>query len=182
VLQALDIIASNLDVEIFPLSRMTETEAEEATGLEGDELRAARQRLHTEPFLAPAARLEDLQAAAQELDLDVTAGGRFFNIGGGQDKGEAVRLLTAACVGEGSAVVTVGLGDSLNDASLLLAVDYPILIPKPGGVHDPLVLGASVRLCLADLPGPSGWATAIHTILECWESGALSDRTERRKP
>jgi mannosyl-3-phosphoglycerate phosphatase len=179
VVDALDVIARRLHAQVRPLSRMTKEEAVAATGLSGSELRAARQRCHSEPFLAPRAGLEDLRAAARELGLEITAGGRFFSIGGRLDKGDAVQLLSSACSGRGGTAVTVGLGDSLNDAALLQAVDYPVLIPKPDGTHDPLVLGVSVRLCLAEQPAPAGWATAMLRILDCWRSGSLNPRTER---
>lgn len=182
VVAALDIIARRLAVQIRPLSRMSEDEAIAATGLRGAGLHAARQRRHSEPFLAPEAELEDLRSVAGELDLEVTAGGRFFSIGGLLDKGDAAQLLTSTCSGEEGTAISVGLGDSLNDASLLRAVDYPVLIPKPDGTHDPSVLGVSVRLCLADQPGPAGWAAAILAILDCWRSGSLNPQTERLQP
>jgi mannosyl-3-phosphoglycerate phosphatase len=181
VLAALDDIGRQLGLGIRPFSRMSEQEAGEVTGLSRTDLAAARDRRHSEPFLASGADIDVLQAAAGPLGFEVTSGGRFFSLGGVQDKGAGVNRIVSACGAKGYTVVTAGLGDSLNDASLLRAVDYPILIPKPDGAHDPSVLGASVRLCLADRPGPAGWSAAVLTLLDCWRSGGL-DPHDARSP
>ena len=39
--------------------------------------------------------------------------------------------------GQTERIEMVGIGDSLNDATLLAMVDYPILVQKPDGSYDP---------------------------------------------
>jgi mannosyl-3-phosphoglycerate phosphatase len=65
-------------------------------------------------------------------------------------------------------VVTIGLGDSLNDLPMLQVVDYPVLVQKPGGQYE-----ESIRLPgLLKVPGigPEGWRTAVLQLLASLEN------------
>jgi len=62
---------------------------------------------------------------------------------GQNDKGEAASVLLRCyhrqqrMSGQTEQIEMVGIGDSLNDATLLAMVDYPILVQKPDGSYDP---------------------------------------------
>ena len=64
--------------------------------------------------------------------------------------------------------ITVGLGNSPNDLSLLENVNIPIIIPGLKGVHSGLrgrnwqVAGAS---------GCKGWSMVVNQLMESWDLG-----------
>ena len=59
----------------------------------------------------------------------------------------------------------VGLGDAANDLALLLAVDRPIVMPRPDGAVDPALAAALPGAERAPGPGPAGWAAAVLAVL-----------------
>lgn len=86
---------------------------------------------------------------------------------GANDKGIAARRLIRQYRGcasaEGQGLVTIGVGDSLNDLPLLEAVDYPILVQKPDRSYDPDVdLPSLIR---AEGVGPVGWNRSLLELL-----------------
>ncbi|MFQ5743624.1 MAG: HAD-IIB family hydrolase [Acidobacteriota bacterium] len=155
------------------LSEIGDDELTALTGLASSQLWAARERLHSEPFLADEATLEELEAAATQEGLHVTRGGRFFHLGGRVDKGTAARIVVEGYRRRHWKGMTAGLGDSLNDRSLLAVVRCPILIPRADGEHDPAVLGAARNLCLATHPGPEGWCEAVLALLDWNQQGTV---------
>lgn len=60
-------------------------------------------------------------------------------------------------------MITVGLGDSANDRSMLEAVDIPILIPHPDGSFEDIEL---LNLRRAPHPGSRGWNHAVLEALD----------------
>jgi predicted mannosyl-3-phosphoglycerate phosphatase (HAD superfamily) len=95
-------------------------------------------------------------------------GGRFDHVTGRADKGIAVAALCALYIDADGDVVTVGLGDSLNDVSLLQAVEIPVVVSNPAaraGAHllQEVPAARVTRAC-----GPAGWGEAVKGILsEC---------------
>jgi mannosyl-3-phosphoglycerate phosphatase len=152
--------------EMFPgklkgFHEFTAGEVAGITGLSAAEAELARAREYDEPFLlSDMSVLEAVREAARRSGLSVVRGGRFFHLTGDNDKGRCARflvLLYAQALGR--PVASIGLGDSGNDLPLLKAVDFPVLVRKPEGGHDP-----SIRLpglSLAPGEGPVGWSAAI---------------------
>jgi mannosyl-3-phosphoglycerate phosphatase len=64
------------------------------------------------------------------------------------------------------ALLTVGLGDSLNDLPMLEAVALPVLVRRPDGRHDPELVERLPHARLADGIGPRAWQTEVMKILE----------------
>jgi len=146
-------------------SDMSEDEVANLVGLSRRAAALARKREYDEPFLLDdPADIETVQKMASEEGLKVTRGSRFYHLTGENDKGRAVRHLTSlfAAVEPGPAR-TVGLGDSLNDLPMLEAVDFPVLVQKPGGEYDPGIRLSN--LIFAPGAGPVGWAAAIVELL-----------------
>jgi mannosyl-3-phosphoglycerate phosphatase len=136
------------------------------TGLSKEEAALALKREFDEPFLLEdLSILEKVRELARAAGLHITQGGRFFHLTGDNDKGKASRLLqTMYTEEEGRPVRSIGLGDSLNDLALLEAMDFPVLVQKPGGRYD-----ASVRvpnLMYAPGEGPAGWREAVLELVE----------------
>ena len=139
-----------------------EISAEEVAGLCGlpvDEARLAKAREYDEAFeiLSHEGQAE-LLAAISRRGFHWTRGGRFFHILGGSDKARAVKFLRAAYSDHHPLVRIVGLGDALNDAEFLQAVDVPILIPSP---QSDAMLRAVPAGRMAPARGPAGWNQAV---------------------
>lgn len=134
------------------------------TGLSQEQAAIAKQREFTEPFfIEDETKLPELAAIAASRGFKITAGGRFLHlIGIRQDKGLAVRL----CVdifdkNTDGGIVTVALGDSANDISMLKSVDIPILLPHDDGSYEDINLPNLIK---ADLPGSRGWNSAVLNV------------------
>lgn len=119
----------------------------------------AGQREYDEPFLIlDPDRTAALLSAIEQQGMRHTRGGRFYHILGNNDKAEAVRRLVGLYRRTGEGVETIGLGDGLNDASFLNAVDIPILIRSP--LLEQLQ-GAVPRGVPTERDGPQGWNDAV---------------------
>ncbi|ODT44375.1 MAG: hypothetical protein ABS70_05665 [Nitrospira sp. SCN 59-13] len=148
---------------------LTLAEVVQLTGMSAGEAQLAMQREFDEPFVMDGdiVAWQDLLAAASRRNLCCTRGGRFYHLMGANDKGVASRQLIEwyrrLIQQEGETLVTVGLGDSLNDLPMLEVVDYPILIQKPNGSYDPDVQLS--HLIRADGVGPIGWNRSLIDLL-----------------
>jgi mannosyl-3-phosphoglycerate phosphatase family protein len=134
------------------------------TGLGAAAAQRAADRHHSETFLLdpPGAAGDDdvLSAAMAEQGLRLLRGARFLTAAGPHDKGTAVRALLDR-IGD-PIPRTFGIGDYLNDADMLSAVDVPMLVQRPGGTWADLGIPGLVLLPGA---GPVGWAAGADRIL-----------------
>lgn len=144
-------------------------EVAERTGLTVEAAALAKQREYDEPlmFEGPPEMLERLESMIESRGFHLMRAGRFYHLCGATDKGKACRYLVEAyredAEQKGDKVVTVGLGDSLNDLPMLAELDRPIIVQQPDGTYDPhLVIP---RLELAPGPGPVGWNRAVLALL-----------------
>ncbi len=139
---------------------------DEIAGLCGfplEEAVLAKQREYDEPFVVlDPYRFDALVAAIEEQGRKWTRGGRFWHILGSNDKALAVKAVAEVFVQVCGPVVTIGLGDGLNDASFLNAVAAPILIRSAQSSE----LQTRVpRGLLTDRPGPAGWNDALLAMI-----------------
>lgn len=131
------------------------------TGLDMTKATAAKERLFTEPFiLHDKNQLIELKKMANKDGLDIVEGGRFYHlITKGQDKAKAIEVVKNYYERiYQKRFMTVGLGDSQNDLSMLRFVDTPILIPHPDESYMPCEIK---NLTFAPKPGPEGWSIAL---------------------
>ena len=144
---------------------MEAREIAEWTDLPLEDAVRARRREFTEPFLmADPERLPELKSDAAARGFTITTGGRLYHLmGADQSKGRAVRKVQKILAGSGpTPVVSLGLGDSPNDAEMLEVVDHPIVIPRPdGSVMDVRRDDAVV----APEPGSRGWSSAVLDVV-----------------
>lgn len=143
----------------------------QVTGLPHADATLAKQREYDEPFLlqGPQALTEEVCRQIVTRSLRWTKGGRLFHLMGENDKGEAASMLLRCYHRQQrmnrqvERIETVGIGDSINDASLLAMVDYPILVQKPDGSYDPDIHRPG--MFHARGIGPVGWNQAILELL-----------------
>lgn len=150
--------------EVTGFGDMTAEEVSRVTGLPPGEAEMAKDRDFDEPFIftGPEEKAGELEEAVRKKGLSLTLG-NFFHILGGSDKGRAVAILKELYSKKFGSVITIGLGDSPNDKSMLECVDYAVLVGKPDGSHDRRVRTAN--LLKADGIGPVGWNKAVLEIL-----------------
>jgi len=167
---ALPEVAREAGVAVRSFTEMRAAEISALTGLGPDEAALAGEREYDEPFVVldlterNAALDARLDEAARARGLRVTHGGRLYHLAGPTDKGRAVRALVELRPAPPGAS-TVGLGDAANDVPMLRSVDRPIVMPRPGGVFDPVLAAALPRAERAPAPGPGGWARAVLAVL-----------------
>jgi len=144
---------------------MPEKEIASLSGLTIEQANLAKTREFTEPFIMEdMSALPILENAAKERGYKITRGGRFFHlIGKYQDKGRAVQIATEI-ISENihDEIISIGIGDSANDISMLKRVNIPVLIPHPDGSYEDLHVN---HLRRAVLPGSKGWNQIMIEIL-----------------
>jgi mannosyl-3-phosphoglycerate phosphatase len=166
----LKILSRALGVRLRGFGDMAEAEVARLTGLAGEDLERARAREYDEPFLPIRALTPEeerrLEAAAAELGLRVTRGGRFHHLLGASSKGEAARALLALYRSAEPPVRSLALGDAPNDLELLLAVDRPVVVARPDGTHAPELRERLPHARFAGGIGPEGFNQAVLEYLE----------------
>lgn len=131
------------------------------TGLKEDAAARARQRDYSETLVDafPAEDWLKLDPFLEAEGLCRRHGGRFHTVtAAAADKGAAVRVVIELFTAAGHAPpLTVGLGDSANDESMLMVVDRPYLLAREDGTWARIDRPALRRMAR---PGPLGWHDA----------------------
>jgi len=159
-------VAQRLHIRVRSFADMNAKDIAEFTGLTRQQAQAAAQREYDEPFLIEEPSRERMLTTALRMKgFTVTRGDRFFHLSRGSDKGKAARLLADLYRRDGRPWITVGLGNSANDLSLLLAVDRPILIRNPDRSWDSAVTQSIPGIRKTMSIGPEGWAESVEKLL-----------------
>ncbi len=144
---------------------LTAAEVAAVTGLSVEAARLAQAREYSETIVTPltATDVAQLRPALAQYGLALVSGGQFYTVtGAAGDKGRAVALLTTWYRQLSGPIVTIGLGDSENDAPMLANVDRPYLVRRPDGSW--ATLEGVKAVCTAGV-GPAGWRQAIEAEL-----------------
>jgi mannosyl-3-phosphoglycerate phosphatase len=143
---------------------MSDQEVTDLTGLNLAQAALARQRDFNEPVWLPKpdAQAEAFTQAARSAGLEVTRGGRFFHLLAGGDKGKAVDQVAGLYRAYDSGLITMALGDALNDLPMLARVDKPVLVAQHHGGHADIELPGLQR---EPGIGPKGWNAAVLAAL-----------------
>ncbi len=145
------------------IDEFTVDEIVELTGLCREEALLAQKKEYSLPFIIDGSE-EDVKKVRYEISLsgfNYTEGARFAYLMGGNDKGKAVNILVDIFRKNNpdANILTVGLGDSLNDLPMLEAVDKKFLVKKKLGNYEERIKVDD--LTYADGIGPAGWNKAI---------------------
>ncbi|KAF0201360.1 MAG: hydroxypyruvate [Gallionellaceae bacterium] len=149
-------------VQVRGFADMSTEEVSKLTGLSLAEAVLAKHRDFDEPFVFEGAPSERFLQAIESSNLRWTQG-RLFHIMGNHDKGRAVSILKALYEHQFGSVVTVGIGDSLNDLPMLRVVDRPVLIRHADGSFDNRI--AISNLIKTQRSGPAGWNETVLQLL-----------------
>lgn len=148
---------------------MSVREISELTGLGILEAGWAKKREFDETFIfkgdSPA--LKRLRSRVKSRGFNFTQG-EFFHLMGSTDKGRAVEILKKLYSRQFGDIMTIALGDSLNDIEMLEMVDYPIIVKKADGGYERRI--KVKNLIKADGIGPNGWNKTITSYLKLCSS------------
>lgn len=124
----------------------------------------AKKREYDEPFrIVEPARADRLLSELEARGLHWTEGGRFHHVCGSNNKALAAQTVTRWFGQLHEHITTIGLGDALNDASLLEVVDIPVVVRS----RFTAVLADRIpHAILTEDPGPRGWNHAILRLTE----------------
>jgi len=117
--------------EIIGFGDMTPEKIAKETGLTIELAELAKQREYTEPFRHNELYEEELCKAIRKEKLHFTIGGKYHHLMGDHNKGKAVLLLKELFSKRFKQIRTVGVGNQINDAEMLAAVDMSFFIAKP---------------------------------------------------
>jgi mannosyl-3-phosphoglycerate phosphatase len=136
---------------------MTAEEVARAMGLSIAEAEMAKQRDFDEPFFYTNGeeKIESLFDSIREKGFNVTKG-RIYHLLGQSNKGKAVSMLIELYRKKLGNTTTVALGDSPNDKPMLEKADIPIIVQKPDGSYDPVLMSIP-KITRAKGIGPEGW-------------------------
>jgi len=149
---------------LIQLSKCTPQEARRLTGLTIAEAINAIAREFSEPLMMEDGNKfdEDFIHSIHQEGLTTLQGGRFLHVLGNCDKGKAIQVLTSCYQ---AVTRTIVLGDSANDAAMLMHADIPIVVKSPG--NSPLLQQLSSPF-ITTATAPEGWSEginyALHTI------------------
>ncbi len=143
---------------IKSFSDMSVSELARDCGLKNKDAKAAKAREYDEAFKID--KKEDAKEIARMIKkagYNTTAGGRYYHIMGDNDKGKAVKILTALFKRKYKNIRTIGLGDGKNDIPMLKQVDVPIVVKN--SVNKPLVV--DFKAYRTKQEAPLGWMEAV---------------------
>ena len=158
-------MSSTLQNNLIGFGDLSVEEICQLTGLSIAEGNLAKTRDFTEPFLTPKTIPADLLLQTASLyNCTVVVGDRFSHlISQNAGKGNAVKWLLENYKFATDKTITIGLGNSPNDLSLLENVDIPIIIPGLRGVH-PGLQGRDWQI--SEASGCKGWSLVINQLIE----------------
>jgi len=134
----------------------------------------ARSREFDEPFFFTSAddqAIARFVATASEHGFQTRPGKTFWHISAGCDAARAVRTVTQLFrTATHNKLSGIGVGSSEEDLTWLRATDHAILLPsssKDTKQTNAVVANAGRRknISSGDAPGPTGWNTAILSII-----------------
>jgi mannosyl-3-phosphoglycerate phosphatase len=132
-------------------------------GLSLEQAKLAKIREYDEPFEILDPPGDELLAAIERHGKRWTRGGRLHHITGHGNKAHGVCLLTCYYRWTFDNIITVGLGDGMNDLDFLRCVDIPVVVKSNTGDR---LKAALPRARVSDLPGPEGWSRVVMDILD----------------
>jgi len=121
-------IKTESKAEILGFGDMTTEKLAEDTGLPLTLAEFAKNREYDEVFKILSGDEASVLGAIAAQGLKYTKGNRYYHLLGDTDKGQAINTLTALYKKEYDKVLTIGVGDSPNDQSMLANVQRPFFI------------------------------------------------------
>ena len=131
-------------------------------GISIGKAKLAKQRDCTEPFLLIKGNINKVKKLIKKYGLNYTKGGRYHYIMGKNDKGKAVSILKKLFKKKFGKIVTIGVGDGLNDLPMLKNVDYGYQVKNHKGKYSFKHKG----IIRVNKKGPAGFNEAVLEYLK----------------
>lgn len=162
IIEILDALKKETGISIKGFSDLTEKEISSLCALDLRKAELAKKREYDEPFIIEGGEkeIEIVRRKIEEKGMTYAWGGRFHHLLGRNDKGKAVGILKRLYESQFFSVVTVGIGDSLNDLPMLSVVDHPIFLRGEEGLP-PEALSPIANGTVIHGTGPRSWNEAI---------------------
>lgn len=164
--EVLESVKRETGIRIKGFYDLSQEDISSLSGLSSKEAAFAKKREYDEPFVVEGGEKE-IDIVKNKIimkGLNYAWGGRFHHILGKNDKGKAVEILKELYENQFFSISTIGIGDSLNDLSMLSIVDHPILLKANGGISSS-ILEKIKNLTLVEGTGPRAWNQAILGVL-----------------
>ena len=144
------------------LSQCSVDSAIELTGLNRQQAEDAIARDFSEPLIwkAGEAAYDKFQKKIQFFDLQLLRGGRFVHVIGQCNKGEATKHLVECYTGTPG---IIALGDSENDAAMLINADVSIVVNSPSNHQLQELVTPDIQ---TELSAPEGWGEGVKAALK----------------
>ena len=164
--QILNNLSKNINFKLRPLNTLSDDEATNLTGLQGDSLNLMRDRHWSMPFLNPPDTFdEDLKRLCEIYDVDIFRGNRMSHLlSKNSNKGIAIKTLLKK--NKNLNVQIIGLGDSPNDLPLLMNSNYKIIISGIKGPNQLLLNQLKGNeFCISKKPHGYGWKEEVSKLV-----------------
>ena len=164
IIEVLNSIKKETGIPIKGFSDLTEDELTSLCGLSLKEAEFAKKREYDEPFIVEGGKREVgiVKEKIKEKEMNYVWGGRFHHILGKNDKGKAVEILKELYENQFFSIFTIGIGDSLNDLPMLLAVDHPIFLKEKETISSEIPFK---NMIWVEGTGPQAWNEAILNVV-----------------
>jgi len=166
IIDVLESVKKETRIRIKGFSDLTAKELKSLCGLSLEQAELAKKREYDEPFIIEGSEKEvDLvKGKIKQRGLNYVWGGRFHHILGKNDKGKAVEILKELYENQFFSILTIGIGDSLNDLPMLRAVEHPIFLKEKRILSIKIPLKIK-NLIIMDGTGPHVWNEAIFQVV-----------------
>ena len=164
--EILNNLSDNINFKLRPLNTLSDEEATNLTGLQGDSLNLMRDRHWSMPFLNPPDTFdEDLKRLCEIYDVDIFRGNRMSHLlSKNSNKGIAIKKLLNK--NNNLNVQIIGLGDSPNDLPLLMNSNYKIIISGIKGPNQLLLNQLKGNeVCISKKPHGYGWKEEVYKFV-----------------
>ena len=162
----LDKISLKYGYNIRGFHNISRQEIQALTELSKKELDMALSREYSIPLLFDKRAEAILEEEIDNFNLQILYGGRFMHLLGNTNKGKALKFILRgyrAKLGRAD-LITMALGDSLNDYAMLIEADYPVLVKKHDNSHEERI--RIDNLIYSPGIGPQGWNISVLKILK----------------
>jgi len=166
-------ILKNIDTPSSYYQLLSACSAQEASSLTGLSLAQSEQaisREFSEPliWLSGSEELAVFKKQLEKHDLNTLQGGRFLHVLGNCDKGKATDKLIDILSSTKTQIKTITLGDSANDAAMLITADISIIVNSPSNTQLQKLITPTFH---TTREAPDGWAEGIsYALAEIKES------------
>lgn len=160
-------IRRKFDFNFFFFRELSDIKLQQLTGLEHKKIEDARDRLFSEPLYwnDTEQNLDLFVKKLKPLGGVINIGGRFVHVTDGYNKGVAIKeFLNLIKINKNiKSFISVSLGDSHNDVSMLELTDYSYIIKTQKKKN--LYLKKKKNLYHSKSIAPLGWRESINHVL-----------------